>query len=122
MGKAQPNTIEKKWLKRISEYAQDHGSFPHYGMGAFELHHVCGRTARHNKVDIGHFFVLPVQSEYHNVNSGNPFNVTHWRKRYSIEFGNQRDQFAAMCAVIRQEDGELPFCDDVYNAIMDTKY
>ena len=116
------NAEQKRWLERVAQYAQDHGGFPHQSGEAVELHHVVGRKGKHNKVEIGEWFVIPVEFQYHNVSSNNPFNVTHWRKRYMLEFGNQRDQFAAMCAVITNEGYPLPFGKDVYNAIMDTKY
>lgn len=35
------------------------------------------------------------------------------------EFGIQKDQFIAMCMVILDEDGELPFGDEVLHAIGD---
>jgi len=117
-----PTAAQKAWLERVSQYAEEHGSFPKYNVYGFQLHHVMGRTARHNKVKIGHWFVLPIEAKYHDISSNNHFNVTNHRKRYSIEFGWQRNQFAAMCAVIRREDGSLPFDDDVYHAILDTGY
>lgn len=112
-------TQEKQWLARIARYAEEHGAFPLYDTHDFELHHVKGGTFKHNKVHIGRWWVLPIMSRFHNVHSNNLWNVTHWPKRYAIEFGKQRDQFAAMCAVIRSEDNELPFSDEVYLAIMD---
>lgn len=114
-----PNTEQKRWMQRVAEYAEAHGSFPNQTTNHFQIHHVKGRAFKHNKVAIGHWFVLPINPVYHDVHSNSPWNVTHYPKRYAIEFGKQRDQFAAMCAVIRSEGDELPFGDDVYHAIMD---
>ena len=115
-------TEEKKWLDRVTEYAQTHGAFPDGETYAFDRHHVVGREGKNNKVHIGRWFLIPVSREFHDIHSNSPLNVTHFRKRYTAEFGNQRDQFAAMCAVIKDEDGELPFDMDVYHAIMNTRY
>lgn len=113
---------EKRWLERVVRFAQEHGAFPDYSSTLFQIHHVCGRAYRQNKIHIGNWLILPIQPEFHDVSSNNPLNVTHYRKRYTAEFGMQRDQFAAMCAVIKSEDGSLPFGDDVYHAIMGSKF
>ena len=115
-------TQEKAWLNRITRYAEEHGAFPKGDTYGFDRHHVVGRTRKENKVHIGKWFVLPIMSDFHDVNSNNEFNVTHWRRRYGIEFGWQTDQFSAMCAVIKSEDGSLPFSLEVYHAIQSTRY
>jgi len=117
-GKPTPQQ-EKDWLARITDYAKEHGAFPLYENFDFDRHHVKGREFKHNKVAIGRWFVIPVMRRYHDVHSNSSYNVTHWPKRYAEEFGKQVDQFRAMCAVIKDEDGELPFNDDVMHAIMD---
>lgn len=110
---------EKAWLNRITEYAEKHGAFPLYSRYGFERHHVKGREFKHNKCHIGRWLVLPISWANHNVHSNNEFNVTHYPKRYAAEFGRQVDQFVAMCAVIKSEDGTLPFSDEVMAAIME---
>lgn len=110
---------EKAWLNRITEYGEKHGSFPLYDSYGFDRHHVKGREFKHNKCHLGKWLVVPISREYHDVHSNNEFNVTHYPKRYAAEFGKQVDQFMAMCAVIKSEDGELPFCDEVIHAIME---
>ena len=118
----QSKSDEKKWYERVAQFASDHGCFPHCNLCNYDMHHVMGRKARHNKVAVGAWFVLPIQKEYHDVHSNNPFNVTHFRKRYQIEFGNQRDQFLAMCMTIKSEDGGLIVPDEVLQSIMTTRY
>ncbi|WP_259556306.1 hypothetical protein [Vibrio harveyi] len=110
-------TQEKAWLERIALFAQDYGSFPLQNAGDFELHHVKGRTAAHKKIHIGRWFVLPVQTKYHNVLSPDPLNVTHFKKRYEEKFEKQSKQFENMVATILDEDGELPFPDEVLEAV-----
>ncbi len=114
-----PTAAQKRWMQTVSEYAEAHGSFPKQESNQFQIHHVKGRTFKHNKVAVGHWFILPIEPRYHDANSNNAFNVTHWPKRYAIEFGKQVDQFRAMCAVIASEGVELPFGDDVMHSIMD---
>lgn len=109
---------EKDWLARITRYAEEHGEFPKQEFISFDRHHVKGREFKHNKVAIGRWYVLPVAKRFHEQNN-NPWNVTNYPKRYEIEFGKQKDQFVAMCMVIKDEDGELPFIDEVLHAIMD---
>lgn len=120
-GKPTPKQ-EKDWLNRITMYAEDHGEFPKQEFEQFDRHHVKGREYKHNKIHIGRWFVLPIAKRFHDIHSNNPWNVSHYPKRYTIEFGNQRDQFTAMCMVIKNEDGELPFGDEVLHAIMNTRY
>lgn len=118
----QPSAEQKRWMERVAQFAETHGSFPKYESNQFQIHHVVGRSYKQNKIPIGHWFILPIEPEYHDVSSNNPFNVTHWRRRYCVEFGWQADQFKAMCMVILDEDGRLPFDNDVLDAIMDTRY
>lgn len=110
---------EKLWYEMIARYALDNGCFPHHNFTAFQMHHAKGRKFVHNKVAVGGWFVLPIEFKYHDVSSNNPFNVTHHKKRYEIEFGKQADQFLAMCAVMREQYGDLPFDDEVLHAIGD---
>ena len=108
---------EKAWLNRITEYAQKFGAFPKQTGASFDRHHVKGRTASHNKIHIGRWFVLPVETEYHHVLSKNSLNVTHFKKRYEQAFGSQVEQFLKMANAILEEDGELPFPIEVLDAI-----
>lgn len=118
-----PNAMEREWMNRITRFGQENGVFPHLRMAnQFDRHHVVGRTYIHNKIEIGHIFILPIEFQYHDIHSNNPFNVTNFRKRYMIEFDSQRNQFAKMCEIIKEEDGELPFPDEVLDAIMSTSY
>ena len=116
------NADEMAWLARVAQYAEQHGSIPEGAPGAFEIHHCVGRAAKQNKIHIGNYFILPISFEMHNVMSNNPLNVTHFRKRFTEEFGTQRDLFAKMVETIAEEDGANPVPEDVFNAIMTTRY
>ena len=122
-----------KWLSMVADYAHETGAFPKQRKGssrygyAFQLHHVVGRKYVHNKIPL-HQFVLPIWIEYHDVNIKNLdpvtktcLNVTHFRKRYTNEFGLQCHSFKFMIDYMLENGGVLPFDDNVINAIMDTR-
>ena len=52
-----------QWMSDITEWSEDNLGIL-YGEewqgAAIQRHHVLGRSAKHNKVDIGHWFILPV--------------------------------------------------------------
>lgn len=82
-----------------------------------QLHHVFGRTYTQDKILIGPWYILPLTHRLHDVGSNNQFNVTHWPKRFAIEFGYQRDLFQKMCETIQRNGQELPFDGVVLAAI-----
>lgn len=112
----------KRWLQRVARYADDHGCWPKDAFTPYQIHHVVGRTGRHNKVDIGNWFVLPIHPHFHDPNSDNKLNITHFRKRFTERYGSQVDLWKEMVDTIMEEDGELPFGEDVYWAICQTRY
>lgn len=118
-----PNKAQQEWMERITQFAQEHYCFPNRVIDYdFQRHHVVGRTYVQNKVPIGHWFILPIAFDYHDPHGKSVFNVTHFRKRYTIEFGSQVSQFIEMCEIIKAEDGSLPFSDLELNAIKSTNY
>lgn len=62
---SQPNKAQRDWR----ELLRNHGS----AISGFDLpepivaHHVCGRTAKHNRVEIGHWWVLPLADSEHKL-------------------------------------------------------
>jgi len=110
----QANAKQKQWMKDITEWAEDNIQLV-YGVNYFnaniQRHHVLGRSAKHNKVEIGHWFVLPVPFELHDVSSNHPENVTHRKKDFVKRFGNQRDLFLMMVEDMRDCGYELPPTD-----------
>ena len=58
-----------------------------------QVHHVLGRKAKHNKVLIGPYFILPLHKDYHMVTGAHP-NAYHKNKNGFIdEFGDPRELF-----------------------------
>lgn len=93
------NAVQKKWMSDIAEWANDNlvHLFPDYRGEGFQLHHVIGRSAKHNKVAIGHEFILPIPFDLHDVNSNHELNVTHHKHSFTNAFGTQRSLFEKMC-------------------------
>lgn len=118
------NAAQRKWMKDIAEWTNENGLSAIYGKdysdGSFQLHHALGRSAKHNKVAIGHEFIIPVWVSLHDVDSNHPLNVTHHKKAFVNEFGNQRDIFQAMASAMSNDGYEVPSAE-ICNAIMDTR-
>lgn len=94
-----PNKAEREWREAV----RGQGCILDYP-GPVEIHHVVGRTAKHNKVDIGHWFILPVSSEAHRE-------VERMSKR------EQADWWLDVCVAHLKRFGSLPFSGDVAIAI-----
>ncbi len=96
MAMKQANAAQKQWLSDISSaceqgiigglYGEDYDNCQRW-----HLHHVKGRSFKHNKVAIGHWLVIPVPFELHDVSSNHPLNVTHHKHAFTEEFGLQTD-------------------------------
>ena len=123
MAMKQANTVQKKWMKDIAEWAENNIQILYgneWSNKPIQLHHVLGRSAKHNKVAIGHEFILPVPFELHDVNSNHELNVTHRKKSFTKEFGKQFQLFEKMCLSMEDYDYKMPDIK-IYNAIWMTK-
>ena len=110
----QANAKQKQWMNDITEWAEDNITMLYgyaYEGCYIQRHHVLGRSAKHNKVEIGHWFILPLPFELHDVSSNHPENVTHRKKAFVKRFGNQRDLFLMMVEDMRECGYELPPAD-----------
>ena len=118
------NTEERQFMTDITSYVNDNGLGALYGheyegYTNIQRHHVVGKSAKQNKVPIGHWFINPVPYELHEPNEKHKHHVGHCKKAFVKKFGNQRDIYC----VLRQEMKEHGYnvCSDVvYNAIMST--
>ena len=68
-----------KWMKAKSSSCEQGVIGALYGKewedcANWQLHHVEGRSFKHNKVAIGHWLIKPVPFERHDVSSNHPFN------------------------------------------------
>ncbi len=122
-----PNKQEKDFMKAVMDFHLSYGVGYLYGdewhCKPIQCHHVAGRTYKNNKVHIGHYFILPVPFDLHDVSSNHSLNVTHWRNRFTATFGMQRDLWSRMVIRMTAEGAIKPSdLDFVYTAIMSSKY
>jgi len=110
-----PNAAQKRWRNNIVQFSHNRNFF------LFQIHHVVGRTYIHNKVPIGHWFILPLEERYHDTHSPDLLNVTHFPKAFTEEFGMQRDIFAGLVDEMEKKGFYIPPAD-VLAAIADTSY
>ena len=121
MAMKQANAAQKQWMNDIAEWAYNnlHLMFGiRYLNDNFQLHHVLGRSAKQDKVSIGHWFILPIPFDLHDVSSNHPENVTHRKKDFVKRFGNQRDLFCIILESMRDEGYSLlEETFDVFNIV-----
>lgn len=117
------NALKTKWLGMVTDWYHDVGYKNGNLNGCYRLnrHHVTGRKSKHNKIAIGHWFVIPVPFIYHDVSSNDIYNVTHHRHNFTGKFGLQSELFKEMIESMVSFGYELPFGQDVIDAIMDTR-
>lgn len=120
--KQPPASHTKLFYSMIEKYVQEFGAVAYkHDKWRYQMHHVVGRTYVHNKILIGPWFVNPVTFDLHDVSSNNPYNVTHYPKRFTDEFGLQSRLWMDMVKmIVVTDDRELPFHESVSRAIMDT--
>lgn len=96
----QANKVQKKLMEDIAIWAANGGLRLLYGdaweFSPMQLHHVKGRSFKHNKVAIGHEFILPVPFDLHDVSSNHKLNVTHHKHAFTDEFGKQSEMYEVM--------------------------
>ena len=64
----QPNAAQKRWREAVRSL----GSI--ISGGPAVVHHCSGRTAKHNKVEIGHFWIIPLtDAEHKALHNGETF-------------------------------------------------
>ena len=82
---SQPNAKQKRWREAVREL----GSV--ISGGPAVIHHPVGRTAKHNKVEIGHWWVLPLTDQEHkDLHNG----LTPWSRVYLREGRKEFEKWA----------------------------
>ena len=125
MAMKQANAAERKWMCDIAEWLMDNlhvlygEKYANSQEYAPQLHHVVGRSAKQNKVPIGHYFILPLPFVLHDVSSNHRLNVTHRKKAFTAKFGMQRDLFDTMYHSMIDHGYTVPSIE-VLSAIMST--
>jgi len=116
------NAAQKQWMSTISDWATENiGDLygDEWSGSQFQLHHVLGRSAKQDKVEIGHWFILPVPIALHDVSSNHLLNVTHHKKSFVRKFGKQSEIFSQMVHSMFDENLLTPHFD-IANAIGST--
>ena len=113
------NAAQKQWMSIISDWANEsigelYGD--EWSGSQFQLHHVLGRSAKQDKIEIGHWFILPVPIALHDVSSNHLLNVTHHKKSFVRKFGKQSEIFNQMLHSMLDENLLTPRFD-IANAI-----
>jgi len=123
MAMKQANSAQKKWMDDITEWSICNLGLlygPEYDGAVIQRHHVLGRSAKHNKVAIGHWFILPVPYELHDTNETHEYHVGHCKHAFTDKFGSQRSLFDIMCTDMILRGYNTPPLE-VYQSIMDTR-
>ena len=124
MGKMkQANKAQKQWMSDITDWSICNLGMLYgekYDGAIIQRHHVLGRSAKHNKVDIGHWFILPVPYELHEPNETHKFHVGHCKRAFTDVFGMQRMLFDSMYYSMINQGYTVP-PNEIHLAIMDTR-
>ena len=107
------NTAQRKWMDDITEYVNENGLGELYGHEYdghtnIQRHHVLGRTARHNKIHIGHWFIIPVPFELHDPNVNHKYHVGKCKNAFVRRFGNQRDIYEHLVTIMECQGYAVP--------------
>lgn len=87
------------------------------GVVVCEIHHCRGATFKHNKVPIGHWFILPLHPELHRTGQ---LNVTDHKHRWEEVYGTQVELFMQVVQRYEQQhDRAAPVPPEVISAILD---
>ncbi len=109
-----PTEAQKQWREEIREL----GCIICSEKGGVEIHHVLGATAKHNKVAIGHEFILPLSTWYHRECP--TLNVTDHKHLFEANFGTQVELFNKLMDLYEfHYDKPVPLAAEVIDAIRD---
>ena len=109
----QPNAEQLRWRELVREQGCIITGQP------AEVHHVYGCSFKHNKIHVGHWFILPLSFDLHDLMGKSSHNITRSRMAFTRHYGLQKELFESLVTRIRIKGHEIPFDDDVMQAIMD---
>lgn len=109
-----PNAAQTRWHNALRELGCCITGMPYP-----ELHHVVGAAGKENRVWIGQWFVLMLNSHLHRLG---PENVSDWPHRFTDMYGTQRQLFRKQCRRYEDYYGEpVPVPPEVLEAIQMTR-
>lgn len=103
----QPSAKQKKWREAVRSLGSVISGAPAV------IHHPVGRTGKHNKIHIGHWWVIPLTDEEHRAlhSGGRPWGDQWTRKEF------ERWAFLDVCIRVPADDHVIPA--DVIDAVAD---
>ena len=111
-------SAKRNWIQQVVNWAYDGGlETLGFAKEQFHIHHPVGRTAKHNKVHIGEWWILPVPIRLHDVHSNDPLNVTHNKRAFEAHYGQQTRLWELMVVDMQLKGYMIPFGDDVKEAV-----
>ena len=116
------NAAQKKFLSDVSDWAINGGMALLYGNEwdkPFHIHHVVGRSAKNNKVPIGHEFISPVPIELHDPNLNNKYHVGKCKHAFTDRFGKQVFLYNEMYNDMSKQGYKVPN-REVFESIVST--
>lgn len=119
------NQRQKDFMKDMTSFINEVGLgylYKGYGCSTYmQRHHVVGRSAKHNKITIGHDFVIPIPVELHEPNYEHRYHVGKCKKEFIKEFGRQSHIFENLIyGMATNGYGNNIAETEIINAIMDT--
>ena len=103
-----------KELRRYEELMRNTGFCITGKFHNVQIHHVLGRSGKHNKKLIGPYFVIPLDADLHLVTGSHPLAYHKSKRAFIEEFGQPRDLWRTAYDRIYYD-----MSDDVISAIMD---
>ena len=106
-----PNAAQKRWMEAV----RAQGSI--ISGGPAVIHHVVGRTAKHNKVAIGHWWILPLTDDEHKLlHSDKAAFDLQWLCADQNRWFVEKEMFQLVMDKLHPESIEM-VPEDVYDAI-----
>jgi hypothetical protein len=111
---SQPNAAQKRWREAVRELGSVISRCPAV------IHHPVGRTAKHGKVEIGHWWVIPLTDEEHKALHNGQLDYylceTHWEGCGRKDF--EKSAFGSVVGMLGGL-GQTQVPEQVFNAILD---
>ena len=121
----QANAKQKLFMSDTAHWCENYAGIAMlYGAdwagSLFHLHHVKGRSFKHQKTQVGHDFIIPVPIALHDVHSNHPLNVTHHKHAFTDAFGSQGSIYQVMVSSMSLLGYPVPG-EEILNIIGDLK-
>ena len=118
---------EKRWHETVAEWSKESLWLNQFNTTCrlpyvFELDHIIGAQAKRKvnlvSTKVGEWAVIAIPYEIHNVKSGHPLNRTLKPSEFRKRFGHEKQLFKEMIEAMKQDGIEIPFSDEILNAIV----